>query len=76
MQKSFNVIPAKAGIQVFQDLLDPGCHRGGGFVEFCKRLRINRIKKKGIETGRACGWLERHLGRPRRSKTGPCRAIF
>ena len=45
MQKSFNVIPAKAGIQVFQDLLDPGCHRGGGFVEFCKRLRINRINR-------------------------------
>ena len=47
MQKSFNVIPAKAGIQVFQDLLDPGCHRSDGFVEFCKRLRLNRINKNG-----------------------------
>jgi hypothetical protein len=50
LQKSFNVIPAKpapevsstgAGIQVFQDLPDPGCHRGGGFVEFCKRLSVS-----------------------------------
>jgi hypothetical protein len=39
LQKSFNVIPGKAGIQVFQGLMDPGCHRGGGFVEFCKRLK-------------------------------------
>ncbi len=50
MQKSFNVIPAKAGIQVFQDLLDPGCHRGGGFVEFCKMLRIYRINGKTTGT--------------------------
>jgi len=39
LQKFFNVIPAKAGIQVFQGLLDPGCHRGDGFVEFRKRLQ-------------------------------------
>ncbi len=51
MQKSFNVIPAKAGIQVFQDLLDPGCHRGGGFVEFCKRLRLYRIYRNGYGFG-------------------------
>ena len=38
LQKYFNVIPAKAGIQVFQGLLNLGCHRGDGFVEFCKRL--------------------------------------
>ncbi len=38
MQKSLNVIPAKAGAQVFQGLLDPGCHRGDGLVEFRKRL--------------------------------------
>jgi hypothetical protein len=51
LQKSFNVIPAKpapevsspgAGIQVFQGLLGPGYFRGDGFVEFCKRLGINR----------------------------------
>ncbi len=54
MQKSFNVIPAGpvpevsslgAGIQVFQGPLDRGCHRSEGFVEFCKRLKIFRIKK-------------------------------
>ncbi len=45
MQKSFNVIPAKAGIQVFQGPLDRGCHRSDGFVEFCKRLRIYRISR-------------------------------
>ncbi len=38
LQKSFNVIPAQAGIQVFQSPLDRGCHRSDGFVEFCKRL--------------------------------------
>jgi len=51
LQKSFNVIPAKpapevsstgAGIQVFQGHLDRGYHRGDGFVEFCKRLRIEK----------------------------------
>jgi|GEM_PF-6555643 hypothetical protein len=40
LQKYFNVIPAKAGIQVFQGLLNLGCHRGDGFVEFCERLLI------------------------------------
>ena len=49
MQKSFNVIPAQAGIQVFLSPLDRGCHRGGGFVEFCKRLRINRIERKRLK---------------------------
>jgi len=50
LQKSFNVIPAQAGIQVFLGPLDRGCHQGGGFVEFCKRLRIYRIYRK--TTGR------------------------
>jgi hypothetical protein len=36
--KSFNAIPAKAGIQVIQGLLDPGLRRGDGFIEFCKSL--------------------------------------
>jgi hypothetical protein len=44
LQKSFNVIPAKAGIQVFQGHLDRGRHRGDGFVEFCKRLGIDMIR--------------------------------
>ncbi len=63
MQKSFNVIPAGpvlevsspgAGIQVFQGLLDRGCHGSDGFVEFCKRLRIyrtGRIKRNGYGLG-------------------------
>ena len=33
----FSVIPLKAGVQVFQGLLDPGFLRGDGFTEFCKR---------------------------------------
>ncbi len=64
MQKSFNIIPAGpvpevsspgAGIQVFQGPLDRGCHRSDGFVEFCKRLRINRI------TGNGCFLVFRSL---------------
>jgi len=38
LKKSFSVIPAKAGIQFFQGLLDPGFRRGDGFIEFCKSL--------------------------------------
>ncbi len=45
LQKSFNVIPAKAGIQVFQGPLDRGCHRSDGFVEFCKRLYVIEINE-------------------------------
>jgi len=45
LQKSFSVIPAKAGIQVFQGLLDPGFRRGNGFVEFCKSLYWLDFKK-------------------------------
>jgi len=33
LQETFNVIPAKAGIQVFQSFLDPGFRRGDGFFE-------------------------------------------
>jgi hypothetical protein len=36
LQKSLFVIPAEAGIQVFQGFLDPGFRRGDGFAEFCK----------------------------------------
>jgi len=45
LQNSFIVIPAKAEIQVLQAFLDPCLRRGDGLVEFCKRLRINRIGK-------------------------------
>jgi hypothetical protein len=34
MQKSFDVIPVKAGIQAFQAFLDPVFRRGDGFIEF------------------------------------------
>jgi hypothetical protein len=30
------VIPAKAGIQLFQDVLDPGVRRGDGFGDFLR----------------------------------------
>jgi hypothetical protein len=40
LHKSFDVIPAKAGIQVCQGSLDPGFRRGDGSVEFCKSLSI------------------------------------
>jgi len=30
-QSSFSVIPAEAGIQVYEELLDPGLRRGDGF---------------------------------------------
>jgi hypothetical protein len=36
----FSVIPAKAGIQEQQGLLDPGVRRGDGFDDF---LRIRQI---------------------------------
>jgi len=49
LQNSFIVIPAKAGIQVLQAFLDPGLRRGDGLVEFCKRLRINRIRTRKDE---------------------------
>jgi len=45
LQKSLAVIPAKAGIQSFQDVLDPGFRRGAGFVEFCKSLRGQGISQ-------------------------------
>ena len=46
LEKSLFVIPAKAGIHVFQELLDPGWSlprtsirgRGDGFAEFCRML--------------------------------------
>ena len=40
LQKSCIVIPAKAGIQCFQYVLDLGFRRGDGFREFCKSLRL------------------------------------
>jgi hypothetical protein len=38
-EKHFSVIPAKAGIQVFQGLLDPGFRRGDGLEDF---LRVHQ----------------------------------
>jgi hypothetical protein len=38
LQKSLGVIPAEAGIQMFQGFLDPGFRRDDGFLEFCKSL--------------------------------------
>jgi hypothetical protein len=38
LQNAFYVMPAKAGIQSFQQILDPGFHRGDGINEFCNWL--------------------------------------
>jgi hypothetical protein len=38
LQKSFCVIPAKAGIQSFHCILDPGFRRGDGISWFCNWL--------------------------------------
>jgi len=57
LQKSLAVIPEKAGIQSFQDVLDPsacsglrsGVRRGDGFVEFCRSLLIQPLIKTTLE---------------------------
>ena len=38
LQNATNVIPAKAGIQKNQILMDPGLRRGDSFSELCKML--------------------------------------
>jgi len=42
----FSVIPAKAGIQLFQDVLDPGFRRGDDQETF-----YEAIKKNNLENG-------------------------
>jgi hypothetical protein len=39
-QSPFSVIPAKAGIQEKQGLLDPGFRRGDGFDDFLRTHEI------------------------------------
>jgi hypothetical protein len=34
------VIPAKAGIQLFQDVLDPGFRRGDALIDFLRDLQF------------------------------------
>jgi len=36
----FSVIPAKAGIQLFQGVLDPGVRRGDGLKDFLRARQI------------------------------------
>ncbi len=50
------VIPAKAGIQIFQDFLDPGFHRGDGrgnlppgFLDTLLEIQDSRTKTKPVE---------------------------
>jgi hypothetical protein len=86
LQKSFNVIPAGpvpevsspgAGIQVFQGPLARGCHRSDGFVDFCKRLRIDRIDRI---TGNGCFLVFRsrlaHVSCKRKQISTLCKVIF
>jgi len=40
------VIPAKAGIQLFQDVLDPGFRRGDAPRDFLRSQQINFLPKK------------------------------
>ncbi len=47
----FSVIPAKAGIQLFQILLDPGFRRGDDSIDFLRthhycKLQISNCKMK------------------------------
>jgi hypothetical protein len=39
-QNAFSIIPAKASIQFFQHILDPGFHRGDGIVGLRNWLHI------------------------------------
>jgi hypothetical protein len=41
-KRPFSVIPAKAGIQGKQELLDPGFRRGDGFYEIDRKYLIFR----------------------------------
>jgi len=40
LKRSFSVIPAKAGIQFFQDVLDPGFRRGDDLRDFLRDHQI------------------------------------
>ena len=41
----FSVIPAKAGIQEYQELLDPGFRRGDGLKDFYETVNIDGLAK-------------------------------
>jgi hypothetical protein len=43
----FSVIPAKAGIQLFQVVLDPGFRRGDDPRDFLRDHHISAVKKGG-----------------------------
>jgi hypothetical protein len=49
LQKSIYVIPAKAGIQVFQPLLDPGFRRGDAIGEFYKTSVVMKRMKLSVQ---------------------------
>jgi hypothetical protein len=62
------VIPAKAGIQLFQDVLDPGFRRGDAPRDF---LRLHQILKTQVlaDKGRKNLWV-RNLENLRLSTSG------
>jgi hypothetical protein len=62
------VIPAKAGIQLFQDVLDPGFRRGDAPRDF---LRLHQILKTQVlaDKGRKNLWV-RNLKNLRLSTSG------
>ena len=48
----FSVIPAKAGIQLFQDVLDPGFRRGDASRDFYETINIDDlVKSRDIADG-------------------------
>jgi hypothetical protein len=48
LKMPFSVIPAKAGIQLFQDVLDPGFRRGDASRDFLRVHQIGWLRKKSI----------------------------
>jgi hypothetical protein len=49
------VIPAKAGIQLFHDVLDPGFRRGDDPIGFVKGHRCEAGKNRGVRCNAADG---------------------
>jgi len=45
LKTSFSVIPAEAGIQEHQELLDPGFRRGDGLEDFSRGCQISSYAK-------------------------------
>ena len=56
----FSVIPAKAGIQEKQALLDPGFRRGDGFDDFLRERQCSMLNVKW-----KLGFLDGHRTRHR-----------